>query len=399
MNLRILFVDDERYVLDGLRRILRPFRHQWQADFALGPLEALELLEKARETNPPDVVVSDMRMPVMDGAQLLAEVRARIPGSVRLLLSGQCEPGAIGRGAEFAHQFLSKPCEAEVLRTALAWVGAIRQRLPGGRFREFIHTLRALPVLPEHAEFITPSGEEARLSAEEVAATLAKIAQQDVGFATKVMQLASTGFFGRPLRAITPAEAIAALELKEVRRLGVDAENQGKVAESPLLLALLRQINLYSAQLAREVESAAREAGLPDSVLAHAYCAGMFRGVGIIVLAMYDPEVYGQILEAALREARPRQTLLALEVEAFGADHPTAGAYLLALWGIPEAVVDAIVAHAEVSPSVLWQASSSHAKELHEFLQRGSRRCSSIFDYLAQCMSTSSSGERGDRFN
>jgi len=66
----ILFVDDEPVLLDGLRRSLRSMRNEWSITFAGSGEEALKVLEKA----PFDVVVSDMRMPKMDGAQLLNEV-------------------------------------------------------------------------------------------------------------------------------------------------------------------------------------------------------------------------------------------------------------------------------------------------------------------------------------
>jgi CheY-like chemotaxis protein len=67
MSLRILFVDDEPHLLDGLRRSLRPMCKEWNPSFAAGGEEALAVL--ARE--PFNVIVTDMRMPGMDGTALL----------------------------------------------------------------------------------------------------------------------------------------------------------------------------------------------------------------------------------------------------------------------------------------------------------------------------------------
>ena len=116
MNLKILFVDDEPNVLGGIRRMLRPLRHEWSTEFAEGGPQALALMEK----QPFDVLVSDMRMPGMTGAQLLEEVRRLYPKTVRIILSGQCGDDAVGRAVRVAHQMLNKPCDAETLKATVA---------------------------------------------------------------------------------------------------------------------------------------------------------------------------------------------------------------------------------------------------------------------------------------
>jgi len=84
---RVLFVDDEQGILDGLRRMLRPLRHEWEMTFATGGEQGLAALA----AHPFDVVVSDMRMPVMNGLEFLVHVRERYPAVVRIILSGYAE--------------------------------------------------------------------------------------------------------------------------------------------------------------------------------------------------------------------------------------------------------------------------------------------------------------------
>src|ERR1035441_1462707 len=84
---RILFVDDEPQFLEGLQRLLRPQRDEWELAFAPNGKTALALME----ASPFDVVVSDMRMPGMDGAALLARVLETRPEVVRIILSDQTE--------------------------------------------------------------------------------------------------------------------------------------------------------------------------------------------------------------------------------------------------------------------------------------------------------------------
>src|SRR5262245_37814840 len=98
---KILFVDDEPNVLQGLERMLRSMRHEWEMQFAMSGPAALERL--AEQTF--DVIVSDMRMPGMTGAQLLTEVSQRHPHIVRIILSGQADQEDILRSVGPTHQY------------------------------------------------------------------------------------------------------------------------------------------------------------------------------------------------------------------------------------------------------------------------------------------------------
>jgi CheY-like chemotaxis protein len=114
-KLRILFVDDDPNVLSGLRRMLRPLRDRWETFFANRGPEALEFLERQEV----EVVVSDMRMPGMDGAELLHSIKEQYPQVMRIILSGQSERTKVYETVRVAHQYLSKPCEDETLRTTI----------------------------------------------------------------------------------------------------------------------------------------------------------------------------------------------------------------------------------------------------------------------------------------
>jgi len=105
--LRLILVDDERNVLEGLRRLLRPLRATWEVRTATSGVEALALLD----AQPADVIVTDMRMPAMDGARLLSIVKERAPDTIRIVLSGQTDHATALRVIPLAHQFLGKPCD------------------------------------------------------------------------------------------------------------------------------------------------------------------------------------------------------------------------------------------------------------------------------------------------
>src|SRR5438105_9075281 len=112
---RVLFVDDEQNILDGIRRTLHGMRTEWQMAFSTTGEEALKKLAESEF----DVIVTDMRMPGMSGSELLTEVLQRYPSMVRIVLSGTVEPDLVLRSASTAHQYLAKPCDAATLRSTL----------------------------------------------------------------------------------------------------------------------------------------------------------------------------------------------------------------------------------------------------------------------------------------
>src|SRR5688572_86255 len=105
---RILFVDDESRVLDGLARMLRGRRNVWNMSFAVGGAAALKRLD----TETFDVVVSDLRMPDIDGLAVLTYARDKQPGAVRIALSGQTDLRMLTQTVSIVHQLLAKPCDA-----------------------------------------------------------------------------------------------------------------------------------------------------------------------------------------------------------------------------------------------------------------------------------------------
>ena len=121
MKPKVLLVDDEENVLQAYARVLRG---KYALDTALGGEAALECMA---DRGPYAVVVSDMRMPGMDGAEFLAWAMAQHPDTVRIMLTGNADQGtameAVNRGAIF--RFLTKPCDSEVLSQTLDL--AIRQ--------------------------------------------------------------------------------------------------------------------------------------------------------------------------------------------------------------------------------------------------------------------------------
>jgi len=119
----VLFVDDEREVLEALRRMLRTRRNRWDMTFANSGAAALEVLDERH----CDVVVCDFRMPEVNGASLLETVRTRSPDTARIILSGQTDPDNMMRLITMAHLFLDKPANSDQIVEAIEQVLAVQE--------------------------------------------------------------------------------------------------------------------------------------------------------------------------------------------------------------------------------------------------------------------------------
>jgi CheY-like chemotaxis protein len=141
----VLFVDDEERVLEGLENLMFPYLDEWDMAFATSGSEALSLLRDGQV----DVIVTDMRMPGMDGAELLHRVKELCPRTVRIVLSGHAELEAAMRAMPVAHQFLSKPCEAKKLIRVLTQACHLQDIIADQRLQASLGDIGQLPARPE----------------------------------------------------------------------------------------------------------------------------------------------------------------------------------------------------------------------------------------------------------
>jgi HD-like signal output (HDOD) protein len=327
---RILFVDDEEHVLDGIRNLFRKHRHVWDMVFVLNGEAALAALEQA----PFDVIVSDMRMPGMDGAALLRHVKTRFPSVVRIVLSGHAERAAMVRALSVAHQFLSKPCEADTLRAALERTCALRDLLGHEPIRTVAGQIDRLPSSPGSYWELAQALAQTNVAWQEVAA----IIERDSAMAVKVLQLVNSPFFGlsREVSSIQQAVMYLGVDLLKGLALGahVFATLPAMAAPGFALDEFQRHAQL-SAQLARHFVS--------DPVrIDEAFTAAMIHDVGQVVLALGMPAEFAEVRREAVESGRPIEEI---EHARLGVTHAVVGAYLLGLWGLPFPIVEAVAYH------------------------------------------------------
>ncbi len=326
---RVLFVDDESKILDGLRRMLHAMRRSWETRFAIGGQAALEELAEWQ----PDVVVTDMRMPGIDGAALLEQVARRWPAVIRMVLSGQTDDEAAARAIPVAHQFIMKPCAGPVLCSIIDRACSLRDLLGSSSLREMVGTVDTLPPAPGTYVALGIALRSASTSVDDIAAVI----QRDAALTAKLLQLVNSAFFGPPREVSSISQAVALLGAGRIRSLALAHEifGGGHVAGRGLALEQEQEHALAVAALAQEMVETRAEV---DAVLT----AGLLHDVGKLILAGRPGGEFQADLERSRREQRP---LHSIEREVRGVTHAEVGAYLLGLWGLPHVVVEAVAHH------------------------------------------------------
>ena len=333
-KLSILFVDDEPRVLDGIRRMLRPMRNEWDVSFAAGGAEALEAMAE----KPVDVVVTDMRMPGMSGSELLAQIQERYPRTVRLVLSGQVDKESVLRGVGPIHQFLSKPCDSKTLISALRNVAAARRFLSNGKIKQLVSQIDSLPSLPSLYNELLAKMNTPSISAKSVGDTIGR----DVAMTAKILQLVNSSYFGLQRHVAGPAQAVALLGLMTVKALVLSINVFGQFESVSVKGFSLDALIHHSMNVAMRARCIARTEQVSPQICDDAFMAGILHDTGKLILAAKLPELYRQALEL---QATGGCESWRAEQEVFSATHAEVGAYLLGLWGFSGPVVDAVLGH------------------------------------------------------
>lgn len=334
MSRRILFVDDEPYLLDALRRLMRGMRHEWECEFAAGGAQGLEMLATA----PCDLVVSDMHMPGLNGAQFLSEVMARYPETVRIVLSGHANPELVVGTIGVAHQFLAKPVGMDVLISSIQRALELQSLLTEAGIRLGIAQIGTIPSLPALASgFVEAAGSRAVDTRR-----LAGIAASDIGLAARILQLVNSAFFSFQGSAQGLEDALRLLGAERIRLLldsPVALVPLDPEAYVELGAAHLWAHSLSTAMLAAEL---ARIEHAPTRVVDETYSAGLLHDIGKIILFLRAHELYNEVMVQARSTGGASDEL---ERARIGATHSEVGAYLLGIWGLPDAILEAVAAH------------------------------------------------------
>jgi HD-like signal output (HDOD) protein/CheY-like chemotaxis protein len=328
---RVLFVDDDPKVLEELQTMLRPQQDWWEMAFAGNGEAALEMLD----VSPFDAIVSDMRMPGMDGATLLARARDQHPQVVRIVLSEPRELATALQVIPVAHQFLAKPSDADTLRVAVERACHLKALLSDESICQTVAALGDLPSLPRTYEALS----KALADPDASLAKVAKIIEQDVGISAKVLQLVNSAFFGVTQSITNVQSAVTYLGITTLKNLVLSVEVFQAFRPSKGLKGFSLEKLQNHAQLTAQI---AARLPVPKHLAEIAMVAGLLHDVGKLILAWKRPDDFGKMLGEALATPCPVNKV---EEAANEFSHAEIGAYLLGLWGLPYTVVEAVALH------------------------------------------------------
>lgn len=333
---RVLFVDDEPFALEALQRVFEPMQNEWHMEFVTSGPAALARMDELRF----DAVVTDLKMPGMNGAELLEQVARNHSTACRVILSAQADEELVFHSVKTAHQFISKTADPKVLVRKIRKLILLRQsRLPI-EIVELLCSIERLPTVPTvYAELV-----ESLSDPQTDLMTMAEIIGRDAAIGAKVLQLANSAFFGLRGEVSSILEAVTFLGVDTVRYLVLMVGVCDQFKGIDFQHGFVENVWTHSTQTARICRVVTETELAPMALREQSFVAGLLHDLGKLVLAENRPEEYRAVLEKAHEDHRP---LWQVERELLGATHGEVGAYLLELWGLPETVTRAVRYHDE----------------------------------------------------
>lgn len=354
----ILFVDDEPRVLSGLERMLRPMRHVWTMSFAQSGREALDLLKERHF----DAVVTDIRMPVMNGLELLSEVKRLYPDTVRIILSGESDREMTLKAVNVSHQFLNKPCDTEILKDAISRVGELSLILQKDSIKAMVSRMDSLPSLPSLYVEIMQEIQSRDSSIKKIG----DIIGRDLGMTAKILQLVNSSYFSLPRHISSPEQAVFLLGLDTIKSLvlSIHVFSRFKLKNMPdSYLRRLWDHSMITAQSSKRIATQERQEQI---VIDNSFMAGLLHDSGKLVMASCFNDQYGELVSSV----KDNGLFTKKEKEIFDVTHAEAGAYLMGLWGLPHSIIEAIAFHHAPGRSMTRQFTPLTAVYIADMLEQ-----------------------------
>jgi len=296
--------------------------------------EALDVLDQASF----DMVIASMDLPGMNGLDLLRATMIRHPQAVRVLLLDRPAPELIMNAVGIAHQYLVKPCLDDDLLATVCRLLALDQFFTSDTLRRVAARVQQLPSPP--TIYFRLMQELARTDS--TTESIGDIVSQDASLTAKLLQLANSAFFAVPQPVMSVPDAVQIIGFNLVRSLSLSLGLFASLNSEAIGECNSDRLYLHSLATGLLAQKILSDEGADSATIEAGFSAGVLHDTGKLVLATALPELYRQALQLANDELIPQWQA---EANVFGASHAEVGAYLLGLWGLPPAIVEAVAWH------------------------------------------------------
>ncbi|MGD9364701.1 MAG: response regulator [Desulfobacteraceae bacterium] len=330
----ILFVDEEKYFLNAIKRSLRNMRNEWHVLFASNPFEALQTADNVSV----DVLVTGLLFCGQSGLDLLNEMRERHSQAVRIILSGHAGQDLLLKSVDLAHQFLAKTGDDNDLKAAITRAFMVKELLDHEPLRKAVTHINSLPSLPSIYTKLVEELKSEEASIQKVGGIIA----EDLGLTTKMLKLVNSSFFGRPQNITDPAKAVSLLGLDLVQAIVLMSSTLDSfkgVKVKGFSIEGLWEHAMTTAALAKNIS---QNAGMDRKSAETAFMGGMLHDIGKLLIAAHLPEGFSEILQCMHSQ---KLSMNEAEMDVLGTTHAGIGGYLLGLWGLPCPIVEAAAFH------------------------------------------------------
>lgn len=331
MGRSVLFVDDERSILKSLERLF--FDSDIDALFADSGAEGLKILGN----QPIDIVVSDMKMPEMDGHQFLRQVKKSFPGTTRIILSGYANENELFESIIDGSNslYLLKPWKGEELKTTIEHIFAARDLYRNLSILEFANKLENLSMIPGIYNSVSNLIEQdADISA------IANVIEGDPTVTASVLRVVNSAFYNIKTASITQAITFLGLPVVKSIVLSCGLLQSVRIHVPPFNLQRLARHATRTNMLVSAIYAKVYGSAMPDSIAT----AGLLHNIGFVLFLHYFPEKYKLILQEYLN-LEGQELLPVLEKERIGVTHAELGGYLLDWWALPYSIVECALFH------------------------------------------------------
>lgn len=330
--MRILLVDNEPQVLRGVCRTIDSEAEEWEVETASSALDALSILEE----EPFDIVVSDMKMSHMDGADFLETVAKRFPKVLRIIFAGHADQESVIRAIRPMHQYLSKPCDPDLLIEVIRRAELFQATVASTEILCAIGRDDCLGTMPGILHEINEEIDSEKSDAN----SLYEVVSKDPAVCAKILHLANSAIFGLKQPVSDVAHGIAIIGVEMTRAIAIALSVVAK--KNSQLAMRASSIFDHSFRVATIGHDLATEAGLEYPMVKQIYSVGLLHDIGKLVLLNTFTDRYRVVENTAATRAIP---VVDAEMEEFSATHAGVGAFLLDMWGLPSELVQSVGCH------------------------------------------------------